>query len=114
MSNGILIKYLKLYFYFIIIFFSFPAISLESKDKGIDYLIKGENEKAYNILIKYAENGDSESQNFIGMMYLYGDYVNSDPEIAEKWLLKSSNQNNGWAQFNLANIYINSLLGLEI
>ena len=47
------------------------------------------------------------------MMYLYGDYVNSDPEIAEKWLLKSSNQNNGWAQFNLANIYINSLLGFR-
>ena len=47
------------------------------------------------------------------MMYLYGDYVNSDPEIAKKWLLKSSNQNNGWAQFNLANIYINSLLGFR-
>ena len=97
-------KYLLLIIF--IFFCSSKIFAIESKEKGIDLIFANEYEKAYNILIYYAEKNDPEAQTFIGLMHFDGLYVDSNIYSAHEWIKKAANQNFGWAQFLLADFYI--------
>lgn len=53
-------------------------------------------------LLEAAENGDTDTQLRLGIMYFYDE---NNPKEAAKWYLKAAEQGNDAAQLNLANLY---------
>ena len=56
-------------------------------------------------LLTNAEKGDAASQLDLGMRYANGEGVNRDYQEALKWCLKSAEQGNPIAQFNVGSMY---------
>ena len=60
---------------------------------------------AFNGLKAKAEKGDAASQLDLGMKYAKGEGVNRDYQEALNWCLKSAEQGNPLAQFNVGSMY---------
>ena len=58
-------------------------------------------------IIKAAEQGDACTQYRIGMMYLNGEGVDKDQDVAYHWLLKSAKQGYAEAQYEVGMILLN-------
>lgn len=63
--------------------------------------------KAYEWYIKAAEQGNSEAQNKLGIMYVSGKGVQQDYSKAYEWYIKAANQGNSNAKCNLGLLYKN-------
>ena len=61
--------------------------------------------KDFNEIKVYAERGDAESQDFVGLCYYNGDGVVRDRVEAVKWYRKAAEQNYAMAQYNLGKCY---------
>jgi len=59
-----------------------------------------------------AEDGDSESQLYLGLMFVSGMGVKEDPLAAVNWLRKSAEQGNALAQFYFGGCYLDGVKGL--
>lgn len=55
--------------------------------------------------IKQAESGNVDSQYTVGVRYLNGEGVNSNPGTAVKWIRKAAEQDHAGAQFKLGTMY---------
>jgi len=53
---------------------------------GTDYYNKHEYKKAADIFRPLAEQGHAEAQRLLGVMYMHGDGVELDPEMARYWI----------------------------
>lgn len=62
---------------------------------------------AFGLFKSLAEQGNSEAQANLGLMYELGQGVNQDFVEAFKWYLSAAEQGTGWAQTNLGFAYIN-------
>ena len=74
-------------------------------EDAVEALKKGDYKNAVKLYKKAAEQGNSSAQSDLGMMYLQGDHVLKDPNMAVYWLEKSSKQDNATGQFNFAVMY---------
>lgn len=63
--------------------------------------------EALPIFRKYAEKGYSEAQNYLGVMYNYGQGVTQDLYEAVHWYRKAAEQGYSVAQYNLEYMYEN-------
>ena len=63
---------------------------------------EGDYEKAFNIFLSLAENGDVKAQLSVASMYDIGEFVEKDINQAIKWYLLAAEQGNPIAQNNLA------------
>ena len=54
---------------------------------------------------KQAGAGDPVAQNVLGMAYKYGEVITQNPALSLQWFLKSAQQGDADAQFNLGRIY---------
>ena len=71
--------------------YTLPAWSQSFEDGRTAYQDK-EYKKALAILKPLAEEGDSQAQVTVGIMYDYGQGVDKDPEEAMKWYIKAAEQ----------------------
>lgn len=62
-------------------------------------------ETDFQKILLLAEQGNSEAQNDLGIMYDNGDGVPQDHQAAAKWYRLSAEQGQAVAQFNLGNMY---------
>lgn len=62
-------------------------------------------ESARLYLIKSADNGYIKAQAMVGQMYVYGDNVQADGNMAEKYLTLAAENNDAMSQFLLAVLY---------
>jgi hypothetical protein len=75
-------------------FILIPASTLEvhaDYQDGVDAYKAGDYEKAYQELILEAEEGDTDAQYYIGLMYWNGYGVEQDKNKAMEWFKRSSN-----------------------
>lgn len=74
--------------------------------RGIMYRDDEHNyDKAAECFRKAAEQGNDESQNSLGELYITGRGVPRDPVQAMMWFRKAADQKNADAQFNLGLMY---------
>ena len=59
----------------------------------------------FNEILRKAEQGDSQAQFNLGVMYYDGRDVEQSYEIAAEWFRKSAEQGNSAAPYNLALMY---------
>ncbi len=91
---------------FLYLFLSFSIIACSPPfEDGVGAYTIGDYPKAYSIIIKYAEEGDPEAQNYIGKMYSKGQGVEKNLELAAEWFQKAANQGHADAQNNLGIAY---------
>lgn len=62
---------------------------------------------AFKLFKPLAEQGNSEAQANLGLMYEHGQGVNKDLPTAVKWYRSSAEQGTAWAQTNLGIAYLN-------
>ena len=62
-------------------------------------------ETAFSDAVKAAEAGHSGAQNLVGFMYMNGEGVTQNPDVAVSWLRKASEQGQLDAQYNLSRAY---------
>ena len=55
--------------------------------------------------LKESLNGNHSSQYYVGMIYCIGKVVDKDYQKAMEWYIKSTNQGNSYAQFNIGYLY---------
>ena len=58
-------------------------------------------------MIKAAEHADARTQYRIGMMYLTGEGVDQNQDVAYYWLLKSAKQGDAEAQYEVGMLLLN-------
>src|SRR5215831_5924971 len=82
---------------------SLSAADLESAKRAYE-------QKDYATALKeftpLADQGKAEAQLYLGKMYMMGQGVLKDPDLAIKWLKASASQGNADAQFFLGSIYL--------
>lgn len=74
---------------------------------GSDAYKKGDFEKAAEIFVPKAEEGDPVAQLNIAFMYYCGLHLKKDHKKALHWYLKAANQNNKDAQFSIGTMFEN-------
>ena len=67
----------------------------------------GDFQRAFELLLPFAKDGDPKSQNFIGTMYDYGEGVAEDNAEAVKWFRLVAEQGDATGQTNLGLMYEN-------
>jgi TPR repeat protein len=72
---------------------------------GYDYSQAGQNDDAFNWMMRAADGGHSAAQNNIGLSYLHGLGAKQDDKQAFTWFEKSANQGLSYAQSELAMLY---------
>ncbi|NKB37828.1 MAG: hypothetical protein GKR93_11765 [Gammaproteobacteria bacterium] len=77
----------------------------ESYEEGRAAYISGEYRKAFKILKPLAEDGDSEAQKMLGIIYDYGHGVKADSEKALHWYLLSAEQGHPAVQYQVGAKY---------
>lgn len=82
------------------------GMMFKTDEEELDY------NKAYKYLLMAAQNGYSDAQCELGVMYCMGQIVSLNYEEGFKWLIKASEQNNDYAQGNLGYMYENGI-GVE-
>jgi len=77
----------------------------QSYEQGRKAYINGDYETAYDILQPLAEDGDSEAQKMLGIMYDYGHGVEKNKQKALTWYLKSARQGQTAVQYQVGSKY---------
>ena len=72
---------------------------------GLDAYKNNDYKKAYKLLLPLAEQGHSNAQFNLGVMYDEGKGVPQDYKEALKWFTKAAEQGNAQAQHNLGVMY---------
>ena len=80
-----------------------PAVA--GLDEGKAAFERGDYETAMRELLPLAEQGVSEAQLGVGVMYANGQGVAQNPADAAKWFREAAEQGHAQAQFNLASMY---------
>ncbi|MEH6648337.1 tetratricopeptide repeat protein [Sulfitobacter sp.] len=83
------------------------AIRAQDYDKGYRAYTSGDYATALREWRPLAEQGDSDAQYNLGVMYKYGRGVTEDDAEAVKWYRKAAEQGYTHAQFNLGGMYFN-------
>lgn len=73
--------------------------SLYSKNNKVN------DEEIFKLILPFAEKGNADLQNKMGVMYSNGKGVKQDLNEAFNWYKKSADQNNVWGLYNLAEEY---------
>ncbi len=74
-------------------------------EEGREAYISGAYKKAFQILEPLAEEGNSEAQKMLGIMYDYGHGVRANSEKALKWYLRSAEQGQPAVQYQVGAKY---------
>lgn len=83
-----------------------PAMAQADDAKAcIDLLYSGENDAAYPVCKRAAEQGDANAQNELAWMYLQGNGVAKNEQTAAKWLRAAAEQGNHRAQHAIGMLY---------
>ncbi len=90
----------------IFLLFSFWLISsqwawAENYEEGRSAYISGDYKRAYGILKPLAEDGDSEAQKLLGIMYEHGHGVKANSKKALEWYIKSAKQGDPAVQYKV-------------
>ena len=72
---------------------------------GIAYYQAGEYTKAFGVVKRFAERGDTDAQFLLSHMYQTGKGIDPDEVIAGKWLLKAADEGHREAQYAIAQYY---------
>jgi len=56
--------------------------------------LQGEFSRAFELLLREAEDGNPEAQYTVGFMYYHGEGVNEDENAAMRWIKRSANAGN--------------------
>lgn len=72
---------------------------------GRENCIKHNHDIGLPQLMQAVEMGSVNAQNYVGMMYLYGDHVERDSKIAFQYLLSAANNGHKDAVFQVAEMY---------
>ncbi len=62
--------------------------------QGVAFYDDNKAKEAYEALIEHAENGESEAQYIIGLLYFHGEHVEKSLEKAIVWFKESARRNN--------------------
>ena len=82
-----------------------PRVFAQDYDAGRAAYINGDYARALEILKPLAEDGNSEAQKLLGIMYDYGHGVKVDPKRALEWYTKSAEQGDPAVQFKVGAKY---------
>lgn len=82
-----------------------PAILAQDYEAGRAAYVAGDYEQAFQILEPLAEDGHSEAQKLLGVMYDYGHGVKTDPKQALEWYIKSAEQGDPAVQYQVGAKY---------
>jgi TPR repeat protein len=85
---------------------SMTASLAQDFQTGYEAYQKGDYATALSIWLPLTEQGDAEAQNWLGVMYEFGDGVPQDDKEAVNWYRKAAEQGNAGAQNNLGSRYI--------
>ena len=87
--------------------FIIASLTLFANDfnQAVEDYNKGGYIKALNTFYALAKKGDAKAQYNVAYMYANGKGVQKDMDKARKWYEKAAKQDNGAAQYNLAQIY---------
>ena len=91
--------------YTIILSFLFSFSVFGDWDAGWDAYIAGDYETAFREIKPYAEQGNTQAQHMLGVMYDLELGVTQDYQKAVKWYRLAAEQGYAEAQFNLAHMY---------
>jgi len=81
------------------------GVRAETFEEGRAAYLEGDYPTAYEILRPLAESGNAEAQKMMGIMYDYGQGVDSDPEQAFRWYLRSAEQGDPAVQYQVGAKY---------
>lgn len=93
-------------------FLSVEAVADDLSD-GIAYYQVGEYTKAFGVVKRFAERGDTDAQFLLSHMYHTGKGIDPDDVIAGKWLHKAAEEGHREAQFLMAQYYYHGTGGFE-
>ncbi len=82
-----------------------PIVWADTFQEGLEAYREGEYERAFNIFLPFAEQGDAAAQYNLGLMYDVGTGVPQDYKKALIWYTKAAEQGYVWAQYNLGLMY---------
>ncbi|MFR9540007.1 MAG: tetratricopeptide repeat protein [Rikenellaceae bacterium] len=74
-------------------------------NEGRENCIKHNHDIGMPQLMQAVEMGSVNAQNYVGLMYLYGDHVEQDSKIAFQYLLSAANNGHKEAVFQVAEMY---------
>lgn len=74
-------------------------------EKGRENCINHKHDIGLPQLMQAVQMGSVNAQNYVGMMYLYGDHVDKDSKIAFQYLLSAANNGHKDAVFQVAEMY---------
>ena len=79
--------------------------------EGLDAIKRKDYKTAYNFFLPLAEQGDSNGQYFLGLMYYEGREVQQNDKEATKWFRLAAEQGDNMAQSNLGHLYADEKTG---
>ncbi len=95
----------KIYSVILLMLLGIQTAHADRNDGAYAYL-QGDYETAYNTMISLANtSNDKIAQYYLGVMYMKGQGVEQDFEIAGEWFRKASEQGLAVAMFKLAELY---------
>lgn len=110
-----IMRYNRLFIiFFTAIFFSLFPVKLhadEDKDyeQGVYLLDRGEFIEALKAFGKAAKNGNSDAQYQIGIMFLEGMGMNTNPEDAAYWFRKAAQNGHAPSQYEIGNCFLKGI-----
>lgn len=91
--------------YLFIFIISMLSLFADDFNQAVEDYNKGGYIKALNTFYSLAKEGDPKAQYNVGYIYANGKGVQKDMDKARKWYEKAAKQDNGAAQYNLAQLY---------
>jgi len=102
-TTGVRMK--KVYSVIILMLISLQTAYADRNDGAYAYL-QGDYETAYNTMISLANTSEDKiAQYYLGIMYMKGQGVEQDFEMAGEWFRKASEQGLAVAMYKLAGLY---------
>ncbi len=95
-----------------VFFLTTEAIADDLAD-GIAYYKLGEYTKAFGVVKRFAERGDTDAQFLLSHMYQVGKGIDPDEVISGKWLLKAADEGHREAQYVIGQYYYQGIRGFE-
>lgn len=83
-----------------------PVLAIDA-ETGARHAAKGDFRTAYNIWKVFAEEGDSMSQFYLGVLYEKGNGIEQEYSQALFWYIKSAGQGVARAHYNIGNMFFN-------
>ena len=82
----------------------FPVLAGDLED-GRAAIDAEDYDTAVSLLLPLAENGNADAQSEVGLLYFYGNGVESDHDVALQWIKKAVDQGHAATQNNLGLMY---------